>query len=166
MTPSTLSTKLLKEVGKAIPLLSLLAAILIDEFILDMLPFVLVHSCLFYWSIYQPEFLPFSGLCVLSLVADGLAGTPFGRSFLLFLCTLLMAQSQQRSMAQASFGVIWTAFAFYMMFFVILRYVLDGLLSGAFEPAWHLLQDYLAAVSIHPIVFFTLVKIKWIPEKP
>lgn len=166
MTPSTLSAKSFKEIGKAIPLLSLLITVCIDEFVLDVFPFALTYSCLFYWSIYQPEHLPFSGLFGVALVADGLAGDPFGRTFLLFLLTLLMGQSQQRSLAQASFNMIWAAFAFYMIFFMVARYMLDGTLYGQFEPYPHIIQSYLGTVAVHPMVFYTLIKVKGLLETP
>jgi rod shape-determining protein MreD len=159
------STRLLRALLKFIPLLSLLGAAFIDEFVLDSFPLLFAHSALFYWTIYRPDLLPFSGLLCVSLIIDGLSGSYFGKTFLTFLLTFLMTLSQRRSLFQASFSVVWVAFGFYMLFFTFTCYLLDWILLGQFQPQKQLFYTYLGALASHPIVFYTLLKTKRVLEQ-
>ncbi|MGL4426416.1 MAG: hypothetical protein ACRCUQ_01485 [Alphaproteobacteria bacterium] len=159
------SARLLKTLLRFIPFFSLLGAALIDEFVLDSFPLLFAHSTLFYWTIYRPDLLPFSGLFMVSLVIDGLSGVDFGKTFLTFLLTFLMTLSQRRSLFQASFSVVWVAFGFCMLFFTFACYLLDWVLLGQCQPQKQLFYTYLGTLVSYPIVFYTLLKTKRLLEQ-
>ncbi|MFQ5785302.1 MAG: rod shape-determining protein MreD [Alphaproteobacteria bacterium] len=71
---------------------------------------VVALIAVYHWSIYRPDLLPLTGVFVIGLVQDALAGTPLGLTSLVLLLVQAVVVSQRRFFHGKSFLVEWWGF--------------------------------------------------------
>lgn len=112
----------------------------------------LVITAIFYWSIYQPEAMTPWIAALIGLAADLLGLTPFGLSTIIALAVAGGAQLWRRELADASFMLVWMAFAATAMVTFFVAWTLAALVLEQWPNPWPLVLQTVVNIALYPLL--------------
>jgi cell shape-determining protein MreD len=112
----------------------------------------LVGGAVFYWTIYQPEAMTPWVAALVGLASDILGLSPFGLSMLLALIICGSAQFWRQQLAEASFFVVWLAFAATSLATFFIGWALAALILEQWPDPWPIALQGIVNVALYPIL--------------
>jgi len=112
----------------------------------------LVGGAIFYWTIYQPEAMTPWVAALVGLASDILGLSPFGLSMLLALIICGSAQFWRQQLAEASFVVVWLAFAATSLVTFFVGWALAALILEQWPDPWPIALQGIVNVALYPIL--------------
>jgi len=112
----------------------------------------LVGGAIFYWTIYQPEAMTPWVAALIGLASDMLGLSPFGLSMLLALIICGSAQFWRQQLAEASFIVVWLAFAATSLATFFLGWALAALILEQWPDPWPIALQGIVNVALYPVL--------------
>lgn len=144
-----------------LPAITLLAALLIDQVPIPgegvgrTGPLALLGVATF-WSIYRPDLLPVPVVFVAGLVADALAGLPFGLTSLVLILVRAIVVGQQRFFLARSFPVVWACFTILATGALLLRWLLMSIWAGHLFGLVPSAFELVATIVAYPLLSLPL----------
>ncbi len=122
---------------------------------------------IYYWCVYRPELMPNWFVFLMGLTQDAITGFPFGFNALnnlLFRSTTMFLKDKY---SKESFVVVWQGFALMAASFMVFKYGLFALVTGAMAPIGVIFVQLLISIALYP-VFHSLFNfiITTLPEQP
>ena len=111
-----------------------------------------VATAIFYWAIYQPEAMTPWVAAAIGLVSDIFGLSPFGLSMLLALLVCGSAQFWRRELADASFFLVWLAFALTSLAIFFVAWTLAALLLEQWPNPWPIALQNIVNVALYPVL--------------
>ncbi len=118
---------------------------------------------IFFWTLAQPKFFNPYVLIILGFYFDIISGLPTGFNSLLYLIFYYSLANLRKYFIHTSFYAYWGGFAFFSMFFLLVKYLLVALSSEFFIPKYLPLQ-WLILQIIYPyfhLLFNSLCDVKY-----
>jgi rod shape-determining protein MreD len=112
----------------------------------------LVAGAIFYWTIYQPEGMTSWVAALVGLASDLLGLSPFGLSMLLALMICGSARFFRRQLAEASFFVVWLAFAATSLATFFVGWGLAALILEQWPDPRPIALQGLVNIALYPIL--------------
>ena len=112
----------------------------------------LVVPTIFYWSIYQPEAMTPWIAALIGLAGDMLGLSPFGLSTIVALLVCGGAQLWRRELADASFILVWMAFAATAMLVFIVSWTLAALVLEQWPNPWPPVLQTVVNIVLYPLL--------------
>ena len=112
----------------------------------------LVGGAIFYWTIYQPEAMTPWVAALVGLASDILGLSPFGLSMLLALVICGSAQFWRQQLAEASFFVVWLAFAATSLATFFVGWALAALILEQWPDPWPIALQGIVNVALYPVL--------------
>jgi rod shape-determining protein MreD len=112
----------------------------------------LVIAAIFYWSIYQPESMTPWIAALIGLVSDMLGLSPFGLSTIVALTVCGSGQLWRRELADASFILVWMAFAATAMLAFFVSWTLAALVLEQWPNPWPLVLQTVVNIALYPLL--------------
>ena len=112
----------------------------------------LVAASIFYWSIYQPEAMTPWVAALIGLASDILGLSPFGLSMLIALIVCGSAQFWRQQLADASFIVVWLAFAATSLATFFISWALDAMVLERWPDPWPIAIQSIVNVALYPVL--------------
>jgi cell shape-determining protein MreD len=112
----------------------------------------LVGGAIFYWTIYQPEAMTPWVAALVGLASDILGLSPFGLSMLLALVICGSAQFWRQQLAEASFIVVWLAFAATSLLTFFVGWALAALILEQWPDPWPIALQGIVNVALYPVL--------------
>jgi cell shape-determining protein MreD len=112
----------------------------------------LVGGAIFYWTIYQPEAMTPWVAALIGLASDVLGLSPFGLSMLLALVICGSAQFWRQQLAEASFFVVWLAFAATSLATFFVGWALAALILEQWPDPWPIALQGIVNVALYPVL--------------
>lgn len=114
----------------------------------------------YFWSIYQPQNLPYIAVLLLGLLKDIMENNSFGMSSLCLLLFQVMVRSQKQYIVNNSFVVIWAGFIFFLsiILFIPLILVNFSIDIQAYEFSI-IFSQWLITIFVYVPVHWMLVKL-------
>jgi rod shape-determining protein MreD len=112
----------------------------------------LVITAIFYWSIYQPEAMTPWIAALIGFCADMLGLSPFGLSMIVALVVAGSAQLWRRELADASFMLVWMAFAATAMLAFFVAWTLAALVLEQWPNPWPLVLQTVVNIVLYPLL--------------
>ena len=114
---------------------------------------------IYFWSIYQPQNLPYVSVFLLGLLQDILENNVLGISSISLLLFQVMIGSQRKYIVNNAFIVVWAGFVFFLGIILLMPLALNYLNSD--------IQSYKFSVifSQFLITIFVYVPIHWLLNK-
>jgi len=112
----------------------------------------LVGASIFYWTIYQPEAMTPWVAALIGLASDVLGLSPFGLSMLLALVICGSAQFWRQQLAEASFFVVWLAFAATSLGAFFVGWALAALILEQWPDPWPIALQGIVNVALYPVL--------------
>ena len=113
---------------------------------------VLVAGSIFYWTIYQPEAMTPWVAALVGLASDVLGLSPFGLGMLVALFVCGSAQFWRQQLADASFFVVWLAFAATSLVMFFFSWALVALILERWPDPWPIALQNIVNVALYPIL--------------
>lgn len=115
--------------------------------------------CVFYWSVYSPQALPYSFLFVLGLLQDALSGTPLGMSSFINLGLSYLLHSQRRLMGKAHFGAVWLSAGALLAMATMTEWSIMCLVSGKTYDVSVPLLRWTVTCTTYPLMHLLLTQL-------
>lgn len=112
----------------------------------------LVTAAIFYWSIYQPEAMTPWAAALIGFAADLLGLAPFGLSMIVALVVAGSAQLWRRELADASFMLVWMAFAATAMLTFFVAWTMAALVLEQWPNPWPLVLQTVVNIMLYPLL--------------
>ncbi len=112
----------------------------------------LVAASIFYWTIYQPESMTPWMAALIGLAGDLLGLSPFGHSMLVALVVCGSAQFWRQQLADASFFLVWLAFAATSVVMFFFAWALAALILEQWPDPWPIALQSVVNVALYPIL--------------
>lgn len=112
----------------------------------------LVATAIFYWTIYQPEAMTPWIAAAIGLASDIFGLSPFGLSMLLALVVCGSARLWRHELADASFVLVWLAFAGTSLVTFFVAWTLAALLLGQWPNPWPVALQNVVNVALYPVL--------------
>ncbi len=112
----------------------------------------LVITAIFYWSIYQPESMTPWIAALVGLAADLLGLAPFGLSIIVALVVAGGAQLWRRELADASFMLVWMAFAATAMLAFFVAWTMAAIVLEQWPNPWPLVLQTVVNIALYPLL--------------
>jgi rod shape-determining protein MreD len=112
----------------------------------------LVAASIFYWTIYQPEAMTPWIAALVGLASDLLGLSPFGLSMLMALVVCGSAQFWRQHLADASFFLVWLAFAATSLVAFFVAWALAALILEQWPDPWPTALQGIVNVALYPIL--------------
>jgi rod shape-determining protein MreD len=112
----------------------------------------LVAASIFYWTIYQPEAMPPWMAALVGLASDLLGLSPFGLSMLIAIVVCGSAQFWREQLADASFFVVWLAFAATSLATFFFAWALAALILEQWPDPWPIALQNVVNVALYPVL--------------
>jgi cell shape-determining protein MreD len=112
----------------------------------------LVGASIFYWTIYQPEAMTPWVAAAIGLASDILGLSPFGLSMLISLLICGSAQFWRQQLADASFFLVWLAFAGTSLVMFFVAWTLAALILEQWPEAWPIAMQNIVNVALYPVL--------------
>jgi rod shape-determining protein MreD len=149
----------------SLPTLTVLCSILlgvfpykIDNFSL-FIP-LLTPIAIYFWTIYQPQYLSFTAVFFLGLFKDILEHNTLGMSSTHLLVFQAMVESQRKYIMARSFVVIWTGFIFFLSIILLIPEIFGYFrMDAATHKYTVILGQYLITILIYVPAHWLLNKI-------
>lgn len=156
---------------RVLPLLTVMAAILLDLLPLTTLAADAVRPSLtivavYFWTLYRPDLMGPLGLFVLGLIADAIAGIPLGTSSLMLLAIRFMVMVPQRILLARSFLGGWFGLALVTFSLLGLRWLLACLYALHLFPLGTVLVSSLLTVACYPPLALILGRVRIETDEP
>ncbi|MCZ6721487.1 MAG: rod shape-determining protein MreD [Alphaproteobacteria bacterium] len=107
-------------------------------------------TAVFYWSVYRPDWLPYTATFTLGLIQDLLSGTPIGMTALIFLVVQAVVVSQRRFFLKRSFLVMWWGFVMVAPAAAFTGWFVSSLVYGGVVPVEPVIVQLLLTVLFYP----------------
>lgn len=112
----------------------------------------LVITAIFYWTIYQPEAMQPWVAALIGLAADVLGLSPFGLSTVVAIAVCGSAQLWRRELADASFVLVWMAFAATALMTFFLAWTLAAVVLEQWPNPWPLVLQTVVNIALYPLL--------------
>lgn len=112
----------------------------------------LVITAIFYWSIYQPEAMTPWVAAAIGLASDVLGLSPFGLSMIIALVVAGSAQLWRRELADASFLLVWMAFAATALAVFFISWTLAAVVMVQWPNPWPLVLQTVVNIALYPLL--------------
>ncbi len=112
----------------------------------------LVAAAIFYWTIYQPEAMTPWVAAAIGLASDVFGLSPFGLSMLMALMVCGSAQFWRRELADASFVLVWFAFAATSLVTFFVAWTLAALILEQWPNPWPIALQSIVNVALYPVL--------------
>ena len=112
----------------------------------------LVAAAIFYWTIYQPEAMTPWIAAAIGLASDIFGLSPFGLSMLLALVVCGSAQFWRRELSDASFILVWLAFAATSLGMFFIAWTLAALILEQWPDPWPIALQNVVNVALYPVL--------------
>lgn len=112
----------------------------------------LVTPAIFYWAIYQPESMTPWIAALVGLASDLLGISPFGLSMIAALVVCGSAQLWRRELADASFVLVWMAFAATALLTFFVTWALAALVLEQWPNPWPLVLQTVVNIVLYPML--------------
>ena len=112
----------------------------------------LVGAAIFYWSVYQPEAMTPWVAALIGLASDVLGLSPFGLSMLMALIICGSAQFWRQQLADASFFLVWLAFAATSLVIFFFSWALAALILERWPDPWPIAMQNIVNVALYPVL--------------
>ena len=112
----------------------------------------LVAPSIFYWTIYQREAITPWIAALVGLASDVLGLSPFGLSMLIALAVCGSAQFWRQQLADASFFVVWLAFAATSLATFFIAWALAALILEQWPDPWPIAIQSIVNVALYPVL--------------
>lgn len=112
----------------------------------------LVAAAIFYWTIYQPEAMTPWVAAAIGLASDVFGLSPFGLSMLTALMVCGSAQIWRRELADASFILVWSAFAVTSAVTFVVGWTLAALVLEQWPNPWPIALQNIVNVALYPVL--------------
>ncbi|NOX95594.1 MAG: rod shape-determining protein MreD [Alphaproteobacteria bacterium] len=104
----------------------------------------------FFWSIYDPDFMPSVSVFFIGLLQDLLTGGPLGLWAAVYLVTQYIVLSQRAYFLGREQKVVWLGFAMAALGASMILWLVMSLMAGLMLPVRGLLYQMFATVMIYP----------------
>lgn len=112
----------------------------------------LVGASIFYWTIYQPEAMTPWIAAAVGLASDVLGLSPFGLSMLTALLICGSGQFWRQQLADASFFLVWLAFAATSLATFFVAWALAALILEQWPDPWPVALQGIVNVALYPVL--------------
>ncbi|MGH6892701.1 MAG: rod shape-determining protein MreD [Dongiaceae bacterium] len=112
----------------------------------------LVAAAIFYWTIYQPEAMTPWVAAAIGLASDVFGLSPFGLSMLMALMVCGSARFWRRELADASFFLVWLAFAVTSAVTFFVAWTLAALILEQWPDPWPIALQNIVNVALYPVL--------------
>jgi rod shape-determining protein MreD len=114
-----------------------------------------------HWTVYRPDLLPPSGVFLIGILLDLLAGTPYvGLSALTLLVARGLILAARRHIVKQSFAIVWAGFAVVAAAVIGLEWLLIGGLNATLVGSRPFLFQIVVTVAAFPLVSYLLTQIQ------
>jgi rod shape-determining protein MreD len=105
---------------------------------------------IFFWTLAQPKLFNPYVLIILGCYFDIITGLPTGFNALLYLIFYYSLDNLRKYFINTSFYAYWAGFAFFSLFFLLVKYLLIALYNTNFFMPIHLPVQWLILQIIYP----------------
>jgi rod shape-determining protein MreD len=112
----------------------------------------LVAASIFYWTLYQPEAMTPWVAALIGFAGDALGLSPFGLSMLVSLFVCGSAQFWRQHLADASFSLVWLAFAGTSVVMFFFSWALAALILEQWPDPWSIAVQSIVNVALYPVL--------------
>lgn len=109
-------------------------------------------SFIFYFSVFNPAFLPIWSVFALGMFADVLLQIPFGISPIMYSFIYFIGQFYRRFLVRSSFGAQWGVYSILMTFLFIIGLILLKILYGIIPHVSYLTAEYISILILYPVI--------------
>ena len=106
---------------------------------------------IFFWSIYDPDFMPSLSVFFIGLLQDLLTGGPLGLWAAVYLVTQYIVLSQRAYFLGREQKVVWIGFAMAALGASMILWLVMSLMAGLMLPIRGLFYQMFATVMIYPL---------------
>lgn len=106
----------------------------------------------FYWVVYRPDLMPYSGAFIIGLWQDVMVGAPLGVNAFALLVVHMLLVAQRRFFQGKTFSVIWWAFAIIALIASIVTWVLIMVLHSVWLSPSPAIFQFIMTVALYPFV--------------
>lgn len=159
-----LSQKFEPALRTALPLLSVLAAIILDAlpwpWMSPVSPGVgLTLMTIYYWTLHRPDLFTPATLFVLGLVTDAAAGLPLGLNGMIWLGLYLAILKGRHMIADHPFLMLWAGFALAISGSAMCGWIILSLLQLTWIAPGMVVTHILLGVALFPLVALALIRL-------
>lgn len=110
----------------------------------------LAVTAVYYWTVFRPDLMPVWAVFLIGLFQDLLLGAPLGVGVLSLLLVHLAIAAMRRFFANASFIMLWLAFAVIAAGLSLLSWLLASLLLGHLLAVGPVVLQYATTIAAYP----------------